>query len=320
MEFPLLHDKIVSYRRYYLIRSEKIVGDLYNIDGTIVATEVKWYYFIYLKATDEEPMLYLQRDRLYLEEKPLLSNVKSIARMDDDNYFVIMEDGHRLFLTLQPDSGEYEIRLNLWGDPYDATLLQIGDLHIDIGAKDEQGKRVRTAVTWLLLSSGTLYYYIEGQPIEYTTGVTEIIFEGNKYLYVVYSNGQLEFISMDENKAIVSFTMDNSNYIKGTIIGDTLFAFRDDGAVDRYTHPIPLGFGRRQKKVLPMTLRETITAPTPIRAIFIESNTEEQIIVEINGDGYCELHNSVLPSRVKTIYQGIIELGDDDHLIAVGKN
>lgn len=319
LEFSLLHTKIVSYRRYYFIRSNKIHGHLYNLSGEIVIRGISWYHD--LRGTMTK--LYLQNNKLHFGYNWVIPGVSSVFPLNDDydNLVLIMIDGSRKFLHLSflySKKDKYELTTTWRDETHVRSLLQYESIINDYG-------RDNTIFTgWLLLTSGMLYYYFDegnGGVVSPSTGYTERVIQiasiDGRLLLILFDDGSGRILKMNENREIVSIAIEANNYIKATVIGKNFYLFTEDGKIDQFEED----FEHDLREGYDSTPDETITSTLPLRGFFYESNWVDpdhahKIIVEINGDGYLLLESDLAPNRVRTNYEGLSNVGDGRFVVA----
>lgn len=300
-EFSLLHTKIASYRRYYLIRSERIVGNLYSRQGTIIQSRVKWYQEIYLSEIDQEYLLYHSEDKIYYDQTMIVGGVKTISAINDLEHFylLMLNDGRRRFLRIF-DNSDWECEGNWMGPDHDRTMIQATEI------KNNGHKSY-----WLLLASGRLYYTMEKEIKQYSDNVVSICSVGNRELFIIDQDGKCNRINILRDGSIKTTQFGDQNYIRWSNCLTADIGYKNDRTeIFTIDHDHP---------------NQIVTNTVPIRSILYE-DWESIDRYEFNGiavgiDGVGHLHNSsILIARKQEInYFGLIEIGQDEYILAVRK-
>lgn len=330
-EFSLLHDNVPSYRGYYFLRSERIIGTLYTTSGEVVANRVQWYQQVYLGRSHGFASLYLTERRLLLVDKlgeiiDSLEGVTTISAfgdvdttnsafgdVDTTNYLVVI-DGKRKIVELEREKFRLVDIGNYLGKGYATSVDQI----------------IFVQFYWFLLDDGSVYYSRNG-PHEratfYRRGVVQIAAVTENWLVIIDRTGRSEFIhfNLGAENELTSISSRSTNYVKWRIFEDHYYGVRMDGSIDvvlfsdlmsEYQHH---QLFTQTPPTLPIA--QSRSTPVPIRDIFYEYAANEQNLIVVFIDGTAELNvfSELLDNHPRIKYFGLSFLGDGEKLVAVSK-
>lgn len=313
-EFHLLHDRIGSYRRYYFLRSNNIVGTLYTTEGNIVATAVRYYHRVFLNEGDIFASLYLTRSTLKLvdpeRDDKLISSMEEVdAIFDVAAYVYIITRQREKRVLLVEEDGRF----------IEETL----DDHFGLFDLSDVIRLTYCNMYWALLSNGDLYYFKRKSKqgrMKYAEGVIDVTRLTVDIIAVIHRSGVCELVSTaPEIKSVRSL----QTYVRWKISDATCVGFRMDGLCDRYTeYDLDFEF-RQQRPIFPYQLNE-LSFTVPIRDFFYEHKNKQyhnvEIFVTIDGVGHLNIKTKLTKYLPTIDYVGITNLGDGERLVAVSKN
>lgn len=329
-EFPLLPNKINSYRLYWLMMTRRISGKLYDSDGRMMLKGVSWFDSFHL-YNEEKVYLVLMNRTLYLgrgvdpyrQLQPLVNGVVSVEKLsiDYEMYLLIIDDHRRKYLKVNGE-GSPEI--------IDHMFLKFSDITCPRPTNDVVSQRVVQAYidnvlhydggpdvvnSWVLLDSGELYRIQDSQVTLFKRDIIQIDLYWYRpdTLITLSREGEIGIITPREPIIIVS---DNIIYRNTTNMLGELCTFSEDGSIVVYCYKVMVG---RSKKNLPLYC---ISRSPPIReVILVDCQTKENIIVAIDGNSFIDVRPAyhLRSDPVWIDYFGLIMHGIYGEIFAVDR-
>ena len=293
-EFELLHDEAIidSYRIYYLIRSNNLVGKIWQGQGRLVAERVRWmrlvldsrYYLIFLS----DGVLY----QYYLnsgKQAPIITDVNKITELAERRYRIeSIEDNKYKFIYFS-GGGLPVISDERYGPPYDQSLMAtyyLNDNHNNV-------------FEFILLSDGSLYLVIDQSKTLFKQDILQMI--NNNYenrLFILHTDGTLSQVYFNAHNKLTCDKLTIERCLKISYLVDTIQCYLIDGSVCYLPDGSADGEYVSSKRVT------TIKLDLPIRTIFNQS-----IIVTIDGVGTVKSDPVLFTPRSQIKYHGMLGFG-----------
>lgn len=276
-EFGLLHDKISSYRRYYLIHSQFIRGNLYENNGNIIQSRIDWcpYYDLYMKD-----------GQVFHKNIKICSGVAYVGEMykktyhRDRSFLLGMTDGTKM--SLMPGFYIYEV------EQLNQQMICFADI-------SRTGQYIDDKVSFVLLDNGELLYRKSFKDTwqVYARDVVQIAaFIGN-ILFINFRDGHVDRLRIGGDGMLVAETIGRDRYIKFRVISNNIYMFTEDGRCDVCSSS--------EDRIV-----KTFTLDAPIRsALHLD---KQEILLTIDGRGYLNQSMILIKRLVEIDVFGLINV------------
>lgn len=314
-----LYRSITSYRRYFLLRTDHLHGDLHlrgKNESELI--RISWYRFLD-RPFPVSPMnyiLYLTEGRVIVrtvdekrqlgEEMVLVTGARLMWEYDEFCYFVRAIDGDVHMIHRRDEEGRFVVKSYLEAN-MNSTYRDMVSLAVL--------KSKRRVYALILQRSGRLITVDNRKRTNTEEGIVQLMYCSKYCIATLSQKGTIRLFMLDND--ITPIELPGNNYIKmgrfpiGERQNQVFIGYKEDGSIEVFSLlALYLNDGSSRP--------EQLTHELPIRYYGRNLDNDQAIIVTIDGNGYVDLDHKrdLLLDRPQLRYFGVSSLEDPIGIIA----